>query len=406
MGSLSRPHDRPAPGKQQSASCGPVSRKRVTDHPAALALAGLLSLVVAIGIGRFVYTPILPYMTVGLGLAKSEAGFLASANYLGYLLGALAVARHAPPGDQRRWLLGALAVSGLSTGAMALTTGLAPFMLLRFANGAAGALAMVLGSSLVMDRLALAGRAGWASLMYVGVGGGVAISALAVPAIANSGGDWRSPWLFCGAIAITLSLVVTVLTRSPQASHAAARSNVGHAAAPGLGRFVLAYGLFGFGYVTTATFVSDMVRADPLLQPAERWVWLCVGLTAAPSAPLWNWAGRRWGNRNAFVAACLIEAVGVALSVSGGGIMHLLLAAGLLGGTFVGLTAIGLVHVRHLSGGDPRRNLALMTAAFGLGQMVGPTLTGVLHDSLGSYQIPSLLAVAALIAAAVLAARR
>ena len=361
---------------------------------------------VAIGIGRFVYTPILPYMTAGLGLAKWQAGLLASANYLGYLLGALAVARQAPPGDQRRWLLGALAVSGLSTGGMALTTGLAPFLLLRFANGIAGALAMVLGSALVMDRLAIAGRAGWASLMYVGVGGGVTISALAVPAIATGDGDWRSPWLFCGAIAITLSVVVTVLLRRPQAGHAAARGDGNQAAAPGLGHFVLAYGLFGFGYVTTATFVSDMVRADPLLQTAEQWVWLCVGLTAAPSAPLWNWAGRRWGNRQAFVAACLIEAAGVALSVSGGGIWSVLAAASLLGGTFVGLTAIGLVHVRHLSGGDPRRNLALMTAAFGFGQMVGPTLTGVLHDSLGSYQLPSLLAVAALVAAAILAARR
>ena len=105
------------------------------------------------------------------------------------------------------------------------------------------------------------------------------------------------------------------------------------------------------------------------------------------------------------MAACLIEAIGVALSVSGHGIWPVLAAAGLLGGTFVGLTAIGLVHVRHLSGGDPRRNLALMTAAFGLGQMIGPTLTGVLYDALGSYRVPSLLAVAALIAAAALAAR-
>lgn len=383
---------------------GTASERPVTDRPAALALAGLLSLVVAIGIGRFVYTPILPYMTAGLGLAKSQAGLLASANYLGYLLGALAVARRAPPGDQRRWLLGALAVSGLSTGAMALTTGMAPFLLLRFANGIAGALAMVLGSSLVMDRLALANRAGWASLMYVGVGGGVTISALAVPAIAAGGGDWTSPWLLCGAIAVTLSLVVVVLLRRPQAARGASRTEGNQPSRPGLGRFVLAYGLFGFGYVTTATFVSDMVRADPLLQPAEQWVWLCVGLTAAPSAPLWNWAGRRWGNGRAFVAACLIEAVGVALSVSGAGIWPVLAAASLLGGTFVGLTAIGLVHVRRLSGGDPRRNLALMTAAFGLGQMIGPTLTGVLYDAMGSYQVPSLLAVAALILAAALAA--
>ena len=101
---------------------------------------------------------------------------------------------------------------------------------------------------------------------------------------------------------------------------------------------------------------------------------------------------------------CLIEAVGVALSVLGGGIWSILLAAGLLGGTFVGLTAIGLIEARHRSGGDPRRILALMTAAWGLGQMAGPTLAGVLFDALGSYLVPSLLAAAALAVAAALAA--
>ena len=386
-------------------SQGPGRQPQLPGHPAALALAGLLSLAVAIGIGRFVYTPILPYMTAGLGLTKSEAGLIASANFLGYLLGALAAAWRAVPGDPRRWLLGALAVSGLSTGAMALTTSLGPFLLLRFAGGAAGALVMVLASSLVMDRLAAAGRAGWAAVMYAGVGSGIAVSALSVPAIASGSGDWQGPWLFCGALSVALSILIGVLLRTHQAT-AARESGTGAGKVEyGLRRFILAYGLFGFGYVITATFVSDMVRSDPLLQPAERLVWLCVGLTAAPSAPLWGWAGRRWGSERAFVVACLIEAVGVALSVSGGGIWSLLLGAGLLGGTFVGLTALGLVYARRASLGDPRRNLALMTAAFGMGQMVGPTLAGVLHDSLGSYLAASLLAVAALVAAAALASR-
>ena len=377
----------------------------LSGHPATLALAGLLSLAVAIGIGRFVYTPILPYMTAGLGLAKSEAGLIASANFLGYLLGALAAAWRAAPGDPRHWLLGALVVSGLSTGAMALTTGLVPFLLLRLAGGAAGALVMVLASSLVMDRLAAAGRAAWAAVMYAGVGTGIAISAMAVPATASGSEDWQGPWLFCGALSLALSVLIAALLRTPPVIRPAGAGRATRDGAQDLRRFILAYGLFGFGYVITATFVSDMVRADPVLQPAEQWVWLCVGLTAAPSAPLWTWAGRRWGTERAFAAACLIEAVGVALSVSGG-MWRVLLGAGLLGGTFVGLTAMGLVKVRRLSGPDPRRNLALMTAAFGLGQMAGPTLAGVLHDSLGSYLVPSILAVSALVAAAGLAARR
>ena len=400
-----RLHEPQGSGAQAPSASGPAAELHLSKHPAILALAGLLSLAVAIGMGRFVYTPILPYMTAGLGLAKSEAGLIASANFLGYLLGALAAAWRAAPGDSRHWLLGALAVSGLSTGAMALTTSLVPFLLLRLAGGAAGALVMVLASSLVMDRLAAAGRAAWAAVMYAGVGTGIAISAMAVPATASGSDDWQGPWLFCGALSLALSILIALLLRTSPGTASAKTGTGTRDGARELRRFILAYGLFGFGYVIIATFVSDMVRADPVLQPAEQWVWLCVGLTAAPSAPLWTWAGRRWGTERAFAAACLIEAVGVALSVSGG-MWRVLLGAGLLGGTFVGLTAMGLVKVRRLSGPDPRRNLALMTAAFGLGQMAGPTLAGVLHDSLGSYLVPSVLAVSALVAAAGLAARR
>ena len=389
-----------ADARPPSPEAGPVTEPGRPRHPALLALAGLLSLAVGIGIGRFAYTPILPYMSAGLDLAKSEAGLIASANYLGYLVGALAAAWRAVPGDARFWLLGALAVSGLSTGAMAFTTSLGAFLVLRFVGGAAGALVMVLASSLVMDRLAAAGRDGWAAVMYAGVGSGIAISSLAVPAAASGESDWQGPWVLCGGLAIVLSILAALLLRVPRPSATGTPGSGGGTAQRGLGRLIAAYGLVGFGYVITATFVADMVRADPVLQPAEHLVWLCVGLTAAPSVALWGWAGRRWGNERAFAVGCLVEGVGVALSVLGGGIWSILLAAGLLGGTFVGLTAIGLIEARHLSAGDARRSIALMTAAWGLGQMVGPTFAGVLYDSLGSYLVPSLLATAALAAAA------
>ncbi len=392
--------------RSSSSSSPPVAKLGTTVgtqaplHPAALALAGLLSLAVAVGIGRFAYTPILPYMAAGLELGKSEVGLIASANYAGYLLGALAAALRGLPGDPRGWLLGALAVSGLSTCAMALTTDLAVFLLLRFVGGAAGALVMVFASSLLMDRLAAAGRDGWADVIYAGVGTGIAISSLAVPASASGAGDWQSPWLFCGALSIALSIPVVVLLRALVTSPSVSAGPQVGQGGRGIRSLILAYGLSGFGYIITATFVSDMMRNDPALQPAEHLVWLCVGLAAAPSVVFWGWVGRRWSVRGAFGVACLVAAGGVAMSVLGGGIWPVLLAAGLLGGTFVGLTALGLVNVRRMSVGNPRRNLALMTAAFGLGQMVGPTFAGVLHDSLGSYQVPSLLAAVALVAAA------
>src|SRR5580704_412530 len=82
------------------------------------ALGGLLAVAAGIGVGRFVYTPILPPMVEALGLSKSQAGLIASANFLGYLIGALLAAMPTLAGPRRMWLLGALVTSAITTAAM------------------------------------------------------------------------------------------------------------------------------------------------------------------------------------------------------------------------------------------------------------------------------------------------
>src|SRR5277367_6319175 len=114
-----------------------------------VALGGLIALAAAIGIGRFVYTPILPAMMEALGLSKSAAGLIASANFLGYLLGALLGALPTLRGSRRTWLIGSLLVSALTTAAMGWTQTVATFLALRFIGGGASALVLVLASALV-----------------------------------------------------------------------------------------------------------------------------------------------------------------------------------------------------------------------------------------------------------------
>jgi MFS family permease len=84
-------------------------------------------------------------------------------------------------------------------------------------------------------------------------------------------------------------------------------------------------------------------------------------------------------------------------------IAGLLVASILLGGTFMGLTALGLIAARDLSPREPRRWLAILTAAFGLGQIAGPIVAGYGFDLTGSFFVPSMLAVAALCSGAMLA---
>jgi predicted MFS family arabinose efflux permease len=372
-----------------------------SSRPWRLALGGLLALAVAMGIGRFVYTPILPVMAAALGLSPAQAGLIASANFLGYLAGALAASTPVLPGPRRAWLVGALLASALTTGAMALIEAVPAFLALRFAGGVASAFVLVLASSLVLERLAAAGRPGLSALHFAGVGIGIAASALIVAALAD--GDWRGMWLASGAAGLLAVPAVALLVPPDERAPAGGPPPAPFRPGRPLQALIAAYGLFGFGYVITATFLVAIVRASPALSSVEPVIWLAVGLAGAPSILLWNLAGRRIGTVPAFAAACLVEAVGVALSVLATGAAGALLAAACLGGTFMAITALGLVASRRLAPAHPRQVIALMTSAFGAGQIAGPLVAGLMADRGGGFLLPSLLAAVALVAAAGLA---
>jgi len=353
------------------------------------------------GIGRFVYTPILPFMMEGIGLTKPEAGLLASSNFLGYLLGALAAASPVFAGSRRAWFGAGLLVSALSTGAMGEASTMPTFLMLRFLGGVASAFVLVFASALVLDRLAALGRSRLAALHFAGVGCGIAFSALLIAALASAGLGWRVQWLASGGASL-LALAACWRFVPPEANGARAPSPArrGEVRNGRLLRLAIAYGLFGFGYVITATFISTIARSSPALQAAEPVVWLAVGVAAAPSVAFWTAVASRCGNEGGYALACLTQAVGVALSVLAPSLLGLMAAAVLLGGTIMGLTALGLIEARLLASTDPRRSLALMTAAFGLGQMVGPSFAGFAYGLAGSFLLPSLAAVAALLVAA------
>jgi len=374
----------------------------VTERrPLSLAVGGLVALAAAVGVGRFVYTPILPIMTEALGMTQSAAGLVASANYLGYLAGAFAAATSWLRGSRRAWLVGGLAASAVTTGAMALFDSEWAFLALRFVGGVASAFVFVFSSALVIDRLHAAGRTGLAAVHFAGVGTGIAVAAVLVSGLAALGSGWRAQWVASGVVSLAALVVVALLVPDRPEPRTMPAPKAAHAQR-GLTGLVVAYGLFGFGYVITATFLVAIVRGSEAIRPLEPLIWLVVGITAAPSIAFWTRVSSMIGIAGAFVLACLLEALGVAASVLWISTTGVVLAAALLGGTFVGITAIGLVGARRLSRGDPRHTLALMTAAFGLGQTIGPTFAGVLSDATGSFLAPSLTAAGALVVSALL----
>jgi predicted MFS family arabinose efflux permease len=377
----------------------------VDRSPFSIALGGLIAMAVGIGIGRFVYTPILPPMLAELGMTKATAGLIASANFAGYLVGALAASWGPFPGSRRGWLLGALLASAVTTGAMGFCSWVSGFLLLRFIGGIASALVLILASALVLDRLTAAKRPALGALHFGGVGIGIAISAALVAGLLGHGLGWASMWRASGALSLVGAAAVAFLlpSRTPP-SNAAVLSE----AAPGdprLRRITVAYGLFGFGYVITATFLVAIVRATPAIAALEPVIWIVVGLAAAPSVAFWSFLGRQIGIPNAFAIAAVAEAMGVLASVVWPSAIGICLAAVLVGGTFMGLTALGLMRGRELAEGDPRRVMAAMTGAFGVGQIVGPLVAGVVSDVTGGFGVPSVAAAVALVVAAWLGRR-
>jgi len=385
----------------------PVTHEELVDRLAGTgaALGGMLALAAGMGIGRFVYTPILPDMAAALRLSQSAAGAIASANFLGYLVGALLAAARLP-GGRRSWFLGGLAASAATTGTMAVPDSMSAFLLLRFAGGVASAFVLVLGSAIVLDQLAATQRTGWAALHFAGVGVGIAASSVLVDALHGIGVDWRTLWSASGALSVVaVPFAVWLLPEMASVPHAPALATAREPPPSGLHALALCHGLFGFGYVVTATFIVAVVRATPQGRALEMVVWLVVGLAAVPSTAGWSWIAVRLGVLRAYALACLIEAAGVAMGGLWPSQIGALTAAALLGGTFMGITALGFAAARAMAPHQQRRSFAVITAAFGLGQIAGPTVAGVMLDRTQSFAGASVLAATAVLVAAAIAVR-
>jgi predicted MFS family arabinose efflux permease len=129
---------------------------------------------------------------------------------------------------------------------------------------------------------------------------------------------------------------------------------------------------------------------------------MLVGLAAVPSVPMWAAVERRIGTGLAFAVACLLLALGVLASVLWIAPAGVVVAAILFGSTTIGITVMGLVGARRLAAGAASRIIGLMTASFGVGQIIGPIFAGWVHDLTGTFLLPSVAAAGTVIVAAAL----
>lgn len=371
-----------------------------------VALAGMVTMAVGMGIGRFAFTPILPQMMAERGIDAAQAGLIASANYAGYLVGAVLAAFGWASGHERRIAIGAIAANTVLLAAMAVADDVAAFALLRFAAGLASAFLMIFSAGIVLGYGAHAGRPIVQSVHFGGVGIGMALSAVLVGALGFAGQGSVQSWLAMAALsACGLLFAIAFLPAPVPAVSGASGREQPLTWSPRLVALTAGYGIFGFGYIVTATFLIAIIRSDGGSVGFEALVWLLTGLAAAVSVAAAQPLVKRFGVAKVMAAGCLVEALGVAASVLLPSPLGPLVGGFLLGATFVVITAYGLQFARSLAPDSQRRSLSFMTAAFGIGQIVGPVVAGYLAERSGSYLIASLLAAFALILSAALVVR-
>ncbi len=363
--------------------------QRVTT--AALA-GGIAALLIAMGIGRFAYTPLLPDMQQAVGFDDRAAGALASANYAGYLLGALLltlipIGSARTPFSRTAALRFSLIASIATTAAMAATQSLAAWGVLRFLSGVASAGVFVLATAIVHAILSRRGRLNRIGIHFAGVGIGIALSGVVIGAARDLG--WQAGWLLLAALSLVLVVPAWIgLQDEPEA--VAAQAPPPRPAEPirlPVAALVVAYFCEGLGYIVTGTFLVAIARAMPTLAPWAEHLWTIVGLAAAPAAVLWAAAAHRMGRVPALIAAHVLQAIGIVLPAISGAPAAAMIAAVLFGVTFVGITAIAVSLAAAIAPRNTARVIGLVTVAFGIGQILGPLAAGWLAAATGSFNL-------------------
>ncbi len=400
---------RPAAAASRSTETGCHGDPRLVAFACAAALA------VALGVGRFAFTPLLPLMLAGGALDIGHGGWLASANYAGYFAGAVSCA--AIRLDPARMVRGGLVATIVLTAAMGAMHGFAFWLAVRFVAGAVSAWTFVFASQWGMRRLAELGASRWSGAIFTGPGWGIVVTGLIGGALAGHRAEVG--WLGFALLSVLLAALVwrviapaadVPAADAPAARRAPARALTHQPAArgePAAGRrdarwLVVLYGAPGFGYIITATFLPVIARAA--LTPGSPWpdlFWPMFGAALIVGALLGSRLPAHWDNRLLLGLACAVQAGAIALGIAWPSAAGFALGSLLLGLPFTAITLFAMREARRLRGEQAAGLMGYATASYGLGQIAGPLVAAPVAAHAGSFTPALWVAVGALLVGAV-----
>ncbi len=355
-------------------------------------ILGMICLFIVMAIGRFAYTPIMPFMQQTGHMDNQSAGLLATINYLGYLIGAIIpiwIVVFSKVTDLKVYLL----INIVSTILMGLFDNFTLWIIFRLIAGITSGTVFVLASNVALEALRAANKGRISGMLYSGVGLGIFTSSIFI-FLFTTENNWKTTWVLLGIFALVMgSFVIFGMRQNSNIENETQNLNEKEDKPKVklnkkfIWGFSIAYFCEGAGYIITGTFLVAIVKSIPEFADYAALSWMFVGLGAIPSTILWSMMAEKLGYSKATNLAFILQIIAVILPVFSESITSLVISSILFGATFLGLTTLFMSKAQTLMfQSNSQINLvASLTVIYSLGQMIAPALSGVLIGESGNY---------------------
>ena len=362
-----------------------------TNSQVRLALVGISVVAITGGLGRFAYTPIIPYMQNTLNISSADIGLLASSNYLGYLIGSIIPLTYSFANKQRLTLYLSVFVSVITLGLMGSTEEFFIFSLLRFLQGISGAIGLVIATNLIFSQITDTGRIDLRLAHISGFGVGMFLSAIAIWICSLFELQWNYQWFVIAilCLVLTIPIISSPLEKGSEAS--IEPSSHSNRLSLGFVGISVGYFFFGFGYIIFGTFIAALAVNTPALENIQHASWIVVGVSAMPAIFVWQAISRFTANHISLALSCFTCSAGILTLYFFDGVGASLFACLAYGIGVIGIVGLVLMEGKIRHAGSIKFAVAFLTTTFSIGQITGPYISGLMIDFFGDYENAMLL---------------
>ena len=366
-----------------------------------ISLAGICSTLIAIGFGRFIYTPILPNMQDDLNFSSTTMGIISSYNYFGYLIGSI-IPIIWKFSNFRNMIIFSSIFSVITIYLMGFTADIKFFIILRFLCGLSSAFGFVFTISFMFNFFKDFENKTLQLYHFCGIGLGIVIGTVTVWIISMAGLFWNHQWLIVGFIGILLCIPIIIFIPKQLDLVTETRSQIKSKVKTDFITISFGYFFFGVGYIIFGTFISAIAR-DSFEIPSYQYLsWIIVGFFAIPSVLFWDWISKKISIDFLLFLSCSTVTLGVSFLLFNDNLNYFLISCLLYGLGVPGSVALVLVEGKKRFIGNVNISVAIMTSAFSVGQILGPYISGILIDLENNYKTSIFLAIICLVLSSIL----